>query len=311
MAVMSRLTSGNSPFARPAFMLIGLGLCWASRLLAIKLVADRGGKVMDTVVVVTAILVVILSVTNQARSKPLPRGPEHLKFYVLAGLLGFGAPLLAELMVAAHLPALLFVMIVATAPIWTLLLSAFMRVETLNIKNTLGTLIGFGAVVTVVYATQAEHADQMPFDLPWVIAAFTIPILYALYMLHIANRWPEGLDNLQGAQGQAIAALIVFSGIWLGTSGQLSDLLALSMQWPIWVVVSLEILGLVLLFQIARLRGGSYVARANYIAVVAGAVLSIVLFGQDFRWAVVLGTGLLVAALWLTKAKDHTSGLMD
>ncbi len=64
-------------------------------------------------------------------------------------------------------------------------------------------------------------------------------------------------------------------------------------------------MGLVLLFQIARMRGGSFVSQANYIAVVAGAVLSAVFFGQPFKWAIVVGIILLVTSLWLSTRKTE------
>jgi drug/metabolite transporter (DMT)-like permease len=55
--------------------------------------------------------------------------------------------------------------------------------------------------------------------------------------------------------------------------------------------------------QIAPLHGGSFVSQANYMAVIVGAVLSIVFFGQPFKWAIVLGIILLMTSLWLSIRK--------
>jgi drug/metabolite transporter (DMT)-like permease len=279
------------------------------RLLTIKHTADSGAKVLDIVFVATIAIVLLLSFINLARSKPPPCNGVHLKFYALAGLFGFGAPFLAEIAVASHLPALLFVIIVATTPVWTLLISAITRVEHLDATRAFGTLVGFIAVMTVIFAAQADgRVDDASAQPLWIIAAFVIPLLYALYLLYIANRWPENLDNLQGAQGQATAALVIFFGFWLRSKGQFNDITSLALQWSIWAVVASEIMGLVLLFQIARMRGGSFVSQANYIAVVAGAVLSTVFFGQPFKWAIVVGIILLVTSLWLsTRRTERTA----
>lgn len=301
---MSLLTGNRNHPAKPTLLLVFLGLCWAIRLLAIKHTADGGAKVLDTVLVATIAIVLLLSLVNFARSKPPPCNGVHLKFYGLAGLFEFGVPFLVEIAVASHLPALHFVIIVATAPIWTLLILAITRVENFDATRALGTLIGFVAVMTVIFATQADgRIDDTLVQPAWIGAAFTIPLLYALYLLYIANRWPENLDNLQGAQGQATAALFIFFGSWLLSKSQLSDVVDLAQEWSIWAVVASEIAGLVLLFQIARMQGGSFVSQANYIAVVAGAVLSNFFFGQQFKWAVVVGIILLVISLWLSTRK--------
>jgi drug/metabolite transporter (DMT)-like permease len=78
------------------------------------------------------------------------------------------------------------------------------------------------------------------------------------------------------------------------------------MDWPFWAVVVSEVTALVLLFRIARSYGGSFVSQANYIAVVAGAVLSTLLFGQTFNWAVVIGIALLVTSMWLSMRKTES-----
>ncbi len=119
--------------------------------------------------------------------------------------------------------------IVATTPVWTLLISAITRVEHLDATRALGTLVGFVAVITVIFATQADgRVDDASAQPLWIIAAFLIPLLYALYLLYIANRWPENLDNLQGAQGQATVALVIFFGFWLLSKGQFNDITSLA-----------------------------------------------------------------------------------
>jgi drug/metabolite transporter (DMT)-like permease len=292
---------------RAAILLASLGLCWSLRLLAIKYTADSGAHSLDIALVATAAIVLLLSAINFVRSKTPPRSNAHLKFYGLAGFFGFGAPFFAETTVAAHLPALLFVTIIATTPILTLLVARITGIERLDPLRVLGTIVGFFAVAIVIYVTQADgQASHGPTQPLWIIAAFIIPLLYAFYLLYIANLWPENLDNLQGAQGQTTVGLIIFLGLWLFSGRRLEDITGLAMYWPFWAVVVSEVTALVLLFRIARSYGGSFVSQANYIAVVAGAVLSTLLFGQTFNWAVVIGIALLVTSMWLSMRKTES-----
>ena len=180
---MSSKATNQTDSARPLILLVFLGLCWSLRLLAIKHTADSGAKPIDIALVATLAIVVLLLVINLARSRSLPKTSEHLKFYGLAGIFGFGAPFLAEATVAAHLPALVFVIIIATTPILTLLLSVVMRIERSSLIRVLGTLIGFLAVAVVIFTTQTNgRANDQPVQAFWIVAAFSIPLLYALYL---------------------------------------------------------------------------------------------------------------------------------
>jgi drug/metabolite transporter (DMT)-like permease len=290
-----------------AFSLISLGLCWLLRLLAIKYTADSGAQAIDIAVVATTAIVLLLWTINFLRSKTAPHTSSHLQFYGLAGLFGFGAPFFAETTVAVHLPALLFVIIIATTQILTLLVPTITGIERLDPMRALSTVTGFFAVAIVVFITPADgRASNGPTQPFWIFAAFVIPLLYAVYLLYIANRWPKNLDNLQGAQGQTTVGLIMFLGIWFFSGGRFDDITGLAMHWPIWAVVASEVTALVLLFRIARSYGGGFVSQANYIAVVVGAGLSMLLFKQPFDWAVVIGIMLLVTSMWLTMRKTSS-----
>lgn len=285
----------------PAFLVLSLGTCWAVRLLAIKLASQGGADTIGIVLIATASIVAITTAINLIRSKPLPLSRSHLRFYFLAGVFGFGAPFLAEVAVAPHLPALIFVIVVATTPILVTGISAVAGAERLSLTRVLGVAGGFASVVTIVLATQMQHVElSQPLDLVWVIAAAGIPLLYASYILYVSSSWPTHLDNLQGAQGQGCVALISFLCIWSFKGGGFSNLAASIEVWPIATVVVAEILGLILLFEIARSFGGNFVSQANYVSVVVGAVISILFFGQPVNLGVIVGIILLLVSMWFS-----------
>lgn len=281
-------------------LLLFLGLCWAVRLMAIKLTADGGGKPLDILLTANIAIFLLLSLVSIIRFKPPPLRLQHLKFYGLAGITGFGAPFLIEITVASHLPLLIFVMLVTSVPLWTLFLSAIVSQDRVGFNDVLGAVLGFAAVAVVVWATQSD-ASPLPeqVSLSWVAAACAIPLLYSCYLLMVAKRWPDGLDNLQGGQGQATATLVIVFAIWLSLKGTANDLLGLAMSWPLWLAVISEILGLLTLFSIARRNGSNFVALANYISIVFGAILSGAVMGQDLNWLAWSGVALLVISLWL------------
>jgi drug/metabolite transporter (DMT)-like permease len=197
---------GISPFRNslPLVLLLCLGLSWAIRLLAIKEASQSGAEPVELVVVATIGIAVLLILINFSRSKLPPLEGRHLRFYVLAGLFGFGAPFLLECLVAPHLPALLFVIIVTSTPIWTVFIATSLRLEKASWLRIIGVIGGFLATALVIVGTlNPVAAEETETELVWAAAAFGIPILYAVYILYIAAAWPSDLDNLQGAQGQS------------------------------------------------------------------------------------------------------------
>ena len=83
----------------PLVLLLWLGLSWAIRLLAIKASSQRGASPIEVAAVATLGIVVLLTLINLGRSRLPPIEVQHLRFYTLTGLFGFGAPFLLEITV--------------------------------------------------------------------------------------------------------------------------------------------------------------------------------------------------------------------
>jgi drug/metabolite transporter (DMT)-like permease len=258
---------------------------------------------VELVVVATIGIAVLLILINFSRSKLPPLEGRHLRFYVLAGLFGFGAPFLLECLVAPHLPALLFVIIVTSTPIWTVFIATSLRLEKASWLRIIGVIGGFVATALVIIGTlNPVAAEETETELVWAAAAFGIPILYAVYILYIAAAWPSDLDNLQGAQGQSTVALAAFLIFWLILPARSLNLEAMKIDWSMMIIVIAEVVALVLLFHLARNHGGSFTAQANYVAVAVGTIISILFFNEQVSVIATAGVVLLIVALRLSAA---------
>eukprot|EP00752_Nemacystus_decipiens_P018941 g16997.t1 len=75
--------------------------------------------------------------------------------------------------------------------------------------------IAFGFTVALLVASDSVAGSQTgTAQWWWVVAAFAVPLLYAINSLYIASYWPDGIDALQAAQAQSLfmsAAMIVGS----------------------------------------------------------------------------------------------------
>ncbi|MBP0614952.1 DMT family transporter [Jiella mangrovi] len=285
----------------PLALLLGLGVSWSVRLLSIKATASGQPSGIDVAFAASWGIAALTTLLNAARSGRLPVGAPHLRFYALSGVIGFGLPFLLEILIAPHLPPVLFVVIATSVPLWALLFALAFRLERLTVARVSGILIGFVATLVVILSSAPEtEGESIAIEPTWLLASFSIPALYASYMLYVAKIWPTDLDNLRSAQGQGLAAALCFTVIWLVTGSGMTGVLEVVRSPAFGLIILSEVLALLCLFQIARTIGGGYATQANYIAVISGTLIGIVLFDQPLVPTLAVGVALLLVGLRLT-----------
>ena len=283
-------------------MLVVLGTVWSVRLTAIKYAFDAGLPPHLTIQIAILGIALGLSLTNIVRGTRPPLHGQAIRFYLASGLLGFICPFALEAIVAPRLPLVVLILIITTVPIWTLLIAALTRVERLTVLRLCGVVLGFGAAALVALDT-AGAIGNGGVDPLWCLLAAAIPLLYAVFTVFVAARWPAGVDAVQVAQGQAIAVAIAVL-VTLPFQAEWRDLAYDAKQvGSIAGVVVCEIVGLLLYLRLARDRGPTFVAMANYISICVGAALGVLVFDDPVTWITAVGAVLLVAALQMTRVR--------
>lgn len=275
-------------------LLILLGLLWSVRLSAIK-AAGLAGIPVHVVVAVAALgIAVFFSMRAVWLSDWPPLHREVAVFYVLSGTLGFLAPFVLESFVAPNLPVFVFVVIIATMPLVTLVLSILVGSEQLRALPMLAVALGFAGAVAIVWDTaRADVAAQS--STLWVAAAFGVPLLYALNTVFVATRWPANAGPVHVAHAQA---LIVASAAILGSvaSGAIADWQLAGLDLPaMGLIVAGEGLALLVYLRIARDYGAIYVSFANYVSMIFAAILGAVWFGDQLT-RLSLGAAIVIVA---------------
>ena len=274
-----------------------LGLLWAVRIAAIK-AAGLSGVPVHVVVAAAALgLAVIFTVRAVLRADWPPVDRGLLGFYGLTGLMGFLAPFALESAVAPHLPVFVFVVVIATMPIMAFLLSVLTGGERLASRPVLAVGLGFACAVAILWDTARGPAGgASPW---WVVAAFGVPLLYALNTVFVARRWPARAGAVQVAHAQA---LIVGLAALLGTTatGTVGDLsLAALDPLALGVIVAGEALALLVYLRITRDFGATWVSFANYVSMIFGAVIGAALFGDRIGVLTVLAALGIVGSVTL------------
>ncbi len=285
-------------------LLFLLGLSWAIRLLATKAVIGAGLPIIVTVNLASLGVVVLLTALNMLRRNLPPVTKATFRFYVVAGAFGFAAPFFLEVTVAGRLPAVVFVLIVTSAPIWTAVFALLSGLERVTPRRAVGIALGFAASGLVIVGSAQASDLEGAFTLTTLTLAFAIPVFYASYVLFIASKWPRGVDGLQVAQGQAVVALLGFAVAAAISSRGTVFIPNLAQSIFLGLIIVSETVALVLFFYLARREGGTFASQANYIAIAAGALLGSIFFGEDLHTLVVFGVVLLCAAIFLNRTTE-------
>lgn len=279
-------------------LLLALGLAWSLRITAIKLIGEDGLAPQITFQLGLFGIAAMMSVALVVRRERLPAGRQMAGFYCISGLFGLIVPFLTETMVAPQIPVFVFVVIITTMPVWTLVLVALTGSETVGGRQAAGIVAGFVAAVLIA---ADSFAIEFGGALSWILFAFLVPICYAGNTVFIASRWPAGVSAVQVAAGQALvasAAILIaspFTKLWsnLAMTGLQSATLT--------AIVALEGFGLFLYLALANREGATFVAQANYVSMAFAAALGIIVFGDAVGPVAVLAAVLLIVAIRMSR----------
>lgn len=290
-------------------LLLFLGLGWAARIAAFKIASERGVPAAIVIQFATIGILMSLALVNLLRWRLPSRSRIAVRFYVVSGCLGFLLPFALETVVAGKIPAFVFVVIISTMPVWTLLLSFALRVEHANWTKTLAIAMGFASALLIAWDNTAIGTETV--SLTWILLAFLVPLLYTLNTVFVASRWPAGVDAIEVATGQAavvgVAALVAmpFSGLFV-EGWVLQRALV-----PVSAIVFLETISLLIYLRIAKTYGAIFVSLANYVAMFFGALIGFFVFFEQPGWLTLIATVLLIYALHLIRRDGRASAAAD
>ncbi|MCR9239344.1 MAG: DMT family transporter [Alphaproteobacteria bacterium] len=290
-------------------LLLVLGLSWAMRIAAFKIAAERGvpaGIIIQFAVI--GILMSLLLISLIRRRMP-PRTSLAMRFYVVSGCLGFLLPFALETIVAGKIPAFVFIVIISTMPVMTLLLSFILRVERASRMKAIAVLLGFGSALLIAWDNTVIGVETV--SLTWILLAFLVPLFYTLNTVFVASRWPSGVDAVEVATGQAAvvgtAALLAmpFSGLFVD-GWVLQRAIA-----PVVAIVVLETAALLIYLRIVKAYGAIYVSLANYVSMFFGVLIGFFVFFEQPGWVTLLASLMLIYSLHLIRKDGRAEAATD
>ena len=288
----------RSGIAARVALLAMFGLLTAVRIAAIKAAGLSGVPVHVVVSVAATGVAVLLTARAIVTADWPPLDRRTAAFYLLSAGLGFLAPFTLESAVAPRLPVFVFAVIVTAAPILTLVLSILTGGERLAWRSVVAVTLGFVSAVAILWETGRADAasDASPW---WGLAAFGVPLLYALGTIVISRFWPARASSLHvlHAETSIGATAVLLGGL---AAGRLGDWRLAALDAPsLALIVVVETLASLLFYRIAREEGATWVSFASYISLIFAAIIGAAVFGDRIGTLTVVAASGIIASVWL------------
>jgi drug/metabolite transporter (DMT)-like permease len=176
---------------------------WAMQYMCAKMIGDHGLPVFVALLMVHIAVTAFFAVVLVFQDKLFQFTRQHLFFFAAASFIGNVVSLGVELEVAPHISAGMLTLIVAMAPIFTLLFSLLLRTETVCFRTLCGLAMGLAATLAILWPA-VEIGNNQVF---WILFGFVAPASFGAMSVIIWVAWPKDIDAIQVAFGISLSAL--------------------------------------------------------------------------------------------------------
>jgi drug/metabolite transporter (DMT)-like permease len=291
---------------RSALLLFGLlftiSNAWAMQYMCAKMIGETRVPPFVALLIVHYVIVVGFTFALGLQGKLFKLTLARAVFFVYAAGLGNVASLGVELAAAPHISAGLLTLIVAMAPLFTLLYSVLLGTETIGLRRLSALALGACATLLILWPELSFRTENAN----WAIMAFAAPACFGAMSVIIWAAWPKGLNALQVAYGNAVAALfflVPLAIVEVDALGFTADYAAAGLPLAGFTV---SLIVEYWLFAVITQRGGAiYASCADFGAIALGLVWAFFLFQEvPTGWMVVAAIAATGSMLVMKKANE-------
>ena len=214
---------------------------------------------------------------------------SHLSAYVVIGGLVVGLPMGLLVAAASHLDASVVTLVLCLSPIVTLVIGSFLGIERFSRNMLIGMLLGIVGIAVIVVPQSAVLREG---TWGWFLLSLGAPLMFATANNLAKYMRPPATHSLAMASGTLLGAAVV-SLVVLLVFGETMVLppAGAAQLWPLAGAVVINAAFYYLFFETIRIMGPARFSFFNYLAVAAGIVWSMVVFGEkpaSFYWLAIL-----------------------
>ncbi len=291
---------------RAILTLIGFGMLWAITMPLTKIAVSSGHQPIGLIFWQMFISSVVLGLVTLVRKTGLPLDRVALRHYLIIAALGTILPNSFSYLVAAQLPAGILSIIIATVPMFAMLIALSLGYERFSGIRLTGVFLGAVAVVILV---GPDASLPEPEKAIYVLIA---PFCYGLEGNYIAAKSPPDFDPICATFGASVVGTLIsapvawFSGSWVN--------LADPWQEPEWSLLASSVIHAVTYTGYVWFVGVTsavFASQIAYVVTLGGVFFSALLLSETYSSWVFLALGLMVGGLLLVQPRSESKPGVD
>ena len=294
----------TASFFALAWLLL-LGSVWGSTIVVTKHVVSTGYQPLGLIFWQLALGALLLSIISVFQKTQLPMTWAHIRFYTIVALVGTIVPNTFTYIAAAHLPAGLLAIGIATVPMFALIVALLIRSERFNRIRMLGILLG-AVAIALILGPKADFSSQ-GVGL-FMLLALIAPLFYGVEGHYLAHKTPTNIDALTTLRGASIIGLVICTPITLAT-GSWVDLSQTwtSVEWAILANSLLHVVAYTGYIGLVGRTGAVFASQVAYIVTLSGVFLGMIALGERHTPLIWLALSFMLIGLVLVQPKNSSS----
>ncbi len=283
-------------------LLFMISNAWAMQYMCAKMIGDHGMPIFIALLLVHIAVTAFFAITLVIQEKLFAFRWQHVLFFAAASFIGNVVSLSAELAVAPHISAGMLTLIVAMAPIFTLLFSLLLRSETVCFRTLCGLAMGFAATLAILWPAMEVGNSEVY----WILVGLIAPASFGAMSVIVWVAWPKDIDASQVAFGISLSALMFF--IPLAVVQHSFSEVVTSFDGAVYPLFgfAISLIAEYWLFALLTKRGGAvYASCADFGAIALGLFWAFLLMNEvPTVWMILAATLAVSSLLVVQKTKE-------
>lgn len=285
-------------------LLLFFGLCWGLTIPLSKVATSTGHQPIGLIFWQLLITVVILAVPALVRKLPMPLSMRHLSYYFGIALIGTLIPGTFSFWSYAYLPAGIVAIVIATVPMFALVIALMLRQEIFRYQRLAGIFLGVFALMLIALpkASLPENVGVVFLVLPLITA-----IAYGAEGSFISKFDPNDTNPITSLLVASVLGIFVAAPLALFRG----DFVDLSGAWgkaEIALVFGSALHGMTYagFIWLIKRAGPVFSSQIAYIVTLSAVFVSWLFLNETYAWTIWFALVLMVAGLWLVQPNTST-----
>jgi drug/metabolite transporter (DMT)-like permease len=283
---------------RHLFYFVSLGLFWGLSPSLYKLWSEQGMPSSHIIVFTGVGVAAALALLAWQRYGRLDMSRE-VQFYGMGCAALLNIPFGLGIYLAGHVPPTELALAISLSPLVNYALALATGRSSATPRRLWAILLGITSSAILILSRGTFAAGISG----WLLAAFSLPFLYAAYSWFASVHWPGNADTLSVGTSESVwSAVLVFPILlwfappWAVTQPPISAYWSVVFACVMWIVERIAY------FTLIKEKGAVYTVQAVYLSTPAAVIFASLFFGGGYdRW-LWLSLAILMAALWLNNS---------